>query len=69
MVRTNLSLTKLEFRREVHMQKLAMVLTATLVAAGTLGIAAILFCAGAYAEGSRGGTWRAWTSADDREER
>jgi hypothetical protein len=51
------------------MQKLAMVLTATLVAAGTLGIAAILFCAGAYAEGSRGGTWRAWTSADDREER
>lgn len=48
------------------MRKLTAVLAA-LGTIGTAGIAAVLFCVGVYAEGSRGGTWRIWTAADDRE--
>ncbi len=48
------------------MRKLTAVLAA-LGTIGTAGIAAVLFCVGVYAGGSRGGTWRIWTAADDRE--
>lgn len=49
------------------MQKLMLVLAA-LGIAGTAGIVTVLFCAGIYAEGSCGGSWKTWTSAEDRKE-
>ncbi len=51
------------------MRRMTLILKAVLGTAGAAGIAAALFCAGIYTQGSRGGTREAWTSADDRKGR
>lgn len=51
------------------MRRMTFVLKTALGTAVAAGIAAALSCAGIYAQGSRGGTREAWTSADDRKGR
>lgn len=51
------------------MRRMTLILKAVLGTAVAAGIAAALFCAGIYAQGSRDGTRDAWTSADDRKGR